>query len=324
MENQNSQQPQQPQIPQQPVVHTPTENIVDNTLARVSQMQELGQIQLPKDYSAANALRAAWLILQEVKNRDNVPALTCCSRESIAYALLNMVVQGLNPMKRQCSFIVYGNKLTLQREYQGSVAVARRYGLKNVTANAIFKGDVFKYEVDAETGRKRIVAHEQSFENLGGEVVGAYAIIEMEDGRKDVEVMGMNQIRMAWNQGATKGTSPAHKNFPDQMACKTVIGRAMKPIINSSDDAALFEDETPAQDQTAADVSYKIEANANRKEVGFDSESGEVLESQPKQLSASEAVPFPTQAFSAPVEQAQPVMHQQAAPQQVNGAKVPF
>ena len=36
----------------------------------------------------------------------------------------------------------------------------------------------------------------------------------MEDGTKYSEVMTMEQVRDAWNQGATKGQSPAHKNFP--------------------------------------------------------------------------------------------------------------
>lgn len=259
---------------QQPAMNQLTKseqpNIVDSTLKRINDMQAMGELQLPPNYSAPNALKAAWLILQDVKDLNKQPALAVCTRESIAYALLNMAVQGLNPMKRQCSFIVYGNKLTMQREYQGAIAIAKRVGLKEVTANAIFKGDVFKYEVDAESGRKKIIAHEQNFENLGGEVVGAYAIIEKVDGTKNVEVMSIAQIRQAWNQGGTKGQSPAHKNFPDQMACKTVIGRALKSIINSSDDAALFEDDAPLIDVTAANVNNQIEQKANKVEIGLD------------------------------------------------------
>lgn len=234
-------------------------NIADSTLARVQQMQENNELQLPKDYSAANALKSAWLILADK------PELLQCDKTSIAYALLNMVTQGLNPSKRQCSFIKYGNKLVMQREYQGSIALAKRYGLKSVVANAIFKGDEFAYEVDGETGKKKVTKHIPSFESMGTDVIGAYAIVTMEDGSKNVEVMNMKQIQAAWQMGATKGQSPAHRNFPDQMACKTVIGRATKMIINSSDDSSLFEDDPIIENETplTANVKQEITDNAN-------------------------------------------------------------
>ncbi|HRA42350.1 MAG TPA: recombinase RecT [Gammaproteobacteria bacterium] len=259
-----------------------SQTIVDSTLARINEMKSLGNLTLPPDYSAPNALNAAWLILQEVKTMDKKPVLEACTRESIAYALLSMAIQGLNPMKRQCSFIAYGNKLNLQREYQGSIAIAKRAGLKSVIANPIFNGDEFAVEVDAETGRKKIVKHVPSWESFGGEVKGAYAVIEMQDGSKNIEVMSISQIRAAWNQGATKGQSPAHKNFPDQMACKTVINRALKTIINSSDDSALFEeDDQPLVDAKTSHVHQVIEDNSNKSEIGFEEEViGQVTEAE--------------------------------------------
>lgn len=249
-------------------------NVVESTLMRISEMQSTGGLRIPKDFSAENALRSAWLILQDVKDLNKRPVLEVCDKSSIANALLNMVVQGLNPMKRQCSFIAYGSKLTLQREYQGSIALAKRYGLKSVIANPIYKGDEFQFEVDPETGRKKIKAHVPSLDSFGGEIRGAYAIIEMEDGTKNVEIMTMEQIRKAWEQGATKGQSLAHKNFPDQMSCKTVINRAVKTIINSSDDAALFEDDEPTETVHTAAVKHEIKTNANGagggREIGFE------------------------------------------------------
>ena len=257
---------------QQPAAATNTEmvkkelNVVDQTLQRVLSMQENKELQLPKDYSAANALKSAWLILQDK------PELLQCTRESIAYALLSMVVQGLNPVKHQCSFIKYGSKLTLQREYQGSIAIAKRVGLKSVVANAVFEGDEFEFQVNPETGRKQINKHVSSISSFGGEVKGAYAVIEMNDGQRNVEVMSIAQIRKAWEQGSTKGNSPAHKNFPDQMACKTVINRAVKGIINSSDDAALFEEEEQTETAFVANVQHEIDTKAN----GADAEGAEI------------------------------------------------
>lgn len=99
---------------------------------------------------------------------------------------------------------------------------------------------------------------------------GAYAICEMEDGTFDVEIMNMIQIRDAWNQGPMKGNSPAHKNFPDQMACKTVINRACKLLIRSSDDSVLMlDDDNDTKDITAESVKTEIKANANKTEIGI-------------------------------------------------------
>lgn len=241
-------------------------NIADHVLAKVNDFQKANALILPKDYSPENALKSAFLILQETVDRDKNPVLTKCSRESIASCLLDMVVQGLSPMKKQCYFIAYGSKLQMSRSYQGSVAIAKRVGLKSVVANVIYESDTFNYEIQAETGRKRILEHKQELGNIDlKKIIGAYAITEMEDGTKDLEVMNMIQIKNSWNQGAAKGVSGAHINFTDEMAKKTVISRACKMIINSSDDSYLHSDE-----EDKDPVKSEIQDNANKEEIGFE------------------------------------------------------
>lgn len=250
-------------------------NIADHVLARINDFQKANALTLPKDYSAENALKSAFLMLQETVDRDKKPVLVSCTRESIANSLLDMVVQGLSPMKKQCYFIAYGNKLQISRSYQGSVAVAKRVGMKSVVANAIYEGDTFKYEIVTETGRKRLVEHVQSLDNIDlKKIKGAYAITEMTDGTRDLEVMNMIQIRNAWNQGAAKGNSGAHTNFTDEMCCKTVIQRATKGIINSSDDSHLFN-----EDDEKDPVKEEISQNANKESISFeDTTAEEVIE----------------------------------------------
>jgi recombination protein RecT len=265
---------------QQPASQTPSvleKSIADNVLSRIKVFEETGSINLPKDYSAPNALKAAWLILLETKtskNNGEKPVLEMCTRESVANALLKMVVQGLNPVKRQCSFVAYGNQLTCQREYQGTIAIAKRdAGLVKIIANAVFKDDVFEYEIDAETGVKKVIKHTQTLDTMAGPVKGAYATKIYIDGSKVTEIMPMNQIQAAWRQGPSKGESPAHKNFPDQMAVKTVINRALKIDINSSDDSALLDDgDSDGDDVKAANVKYHIAQNSNKTEIGFPEE----------------------------------------------------
>jgi recT family protein len=274
MFTQNGQQPtqqvQQPAQVQQSVA-VAQKDVVDNVLAKITKFEETGELVLPSNYSAANALKSAWLILQETVDRNNRPVLETCSKESIANALLDMVVQGLSPVKKQCYFIAYGTKLQLMRSYLGTLAVAKRVaGVKVAAANCVYEGDKFVYNIDPATGLKRIVEHSQSLDNLDvNKVKGAYAILGMEDGRIVVEIMNINQIKQAWMQGATKGSSPAHKNFSDEMAKKTVIGRACKLLIGMSDDAALFDEPDDTERDTIAEQrNEQLADNANKKKLG--------------------------------------------------------
>jgi len=253
--------------------------MVEKVLTKVNSLKEIGGISLPPDYSAENALRSAWLILQDMKDKSNLPVLKTCTPDSLANALFNMVVQGLNPAKRQCSFIVYGDKLTMQREYAGSIALARRYSsMKNIYAGVIYKGDVFEYTIDTTTGMKKISAHAQRMENLDdSKIIGAYAVVTFEDGAVNTEIMTMAQIQKSWEQGPTKGQSPAHKNFPGEMAKKTVINRACKLLIASSDDSVLME---PGEDGRIGRAKAEIDAAANQGSVIDipDTESIQVVE----------------------------------------------
>jgi len=213
--------------------------ISENVLSKIDTYKTSGEIKLPPDYSPENAIRSAYLVLLETKTKEGKGVLDVCTKESIANALLKMVVWGLSPLKKQCDFIPYGNQLQCTPEYTGNILLAKRYGgLIDYKPNAIFKGDDFKYEI-GEDGRRKIIHHKQSLESLGGDVIGAYATYELSNGQKDVEIMNINQIRAAWNQGTMKGGSGAHKNFTDQMAIKSVLNRMCKLLVRTSDDTVL-------------------------------------------------------------------------------------
>ena len=230
------------------------DNVSEQVLARIEQFQKEGGMVLPKDYSVENHMKSAWLILQSTTDRSGKPALQVCTKESIANALLDMVLQGLAVSKKQGYFIVYGDKLEFQRSYFGTIALAKRTGgIKGEpVANVIYEGDEFIYEIDPRTARISIVRHSQSIDNIDNtKIKGAYALVTLADGSTQTTIMSMQQIRTAWGQGATKGASPAHKNFAEEMAKKTVIGRACKAIINSSDDAWLYDGKSDETDDNA-------------------------------------------------------------------------
>lgn len=245
-------------------------DITDSVMLRVNEMESSGGLMLPQNYSAQNQIKAAWFELQACKDRSGRPALEVCNKNSIANALLEMVIQGLSVSKKQAYFIVYGDKLELQRSYFGTVALAKKVGMQgNPVANVVYEGDDFEYMIDTDTGLTKIVKHTQSFDNIDlDKIKGAYAIVIMPDGRKQVTVMSIQQIKSAWGQGATKGNSPAHKNFTDEMCKKTVISRACKMIINSSDDAYLYEGKADEMDKR--DASEVRDAATKSKRIDFD------------------------------------------------------
>lgn len=271
-------------------------NITDGVLSRVQKLSAAGDLVIPKNYSAENALKSAWLYLQGVQDKNFKPALEVCTKESIANALMDMVVQGLNPVKKQCYFIVYGSKLSLMRSYMGTAAITKRLkGVKDVFANIIYEKDEFEFELDLDTGLKRITKHKQTFENIDPEKIkGAYAVVVKEDGKHYVEVMNIGQIKKAWEQGSTKGKSGAHTNFSDEMAKRTVINRACKMFINTSDDSDILLDTFDRTDEEkniddknlVSNVEYEvkeeIKEKANAKEIDIETPSKVIdVESKP-------------------------------------------
>ena len=220
-------------------------NITDGVLSRIKDMEGKGDITFPKNYSYSNALKSAYLILSETVDKDKKPVLQNCSQTSICNALLDMCIQGLSPAKKQCYFIPYGGKLQLSKSYLGNIAATKRLkGVKNVISNIIYEGDVFEYELDLESGEKKITKHDQSFENIdNSKIKGAYAIVVTDDNSPNhIEVMNITMIKKAWEQGTaySSGKSTAHKNFTDEMAKKTVINRACKNFTCTSDDSDLL------------------------------------------------------------------------------------
>lgn len=255
------------------VVSEIKKDISSQVLAKIEAFQKSGELTLPKDYNPENALKSAYIILSDPKNN----ILEKCTKPSIAEALLKMVVYGVSPIKKQCYFIPYGDKLECSISYAGNIVSAKRYGnLKSIKGNAIFEGDEFEFEVDSQTGRRKVIKHKQTLESVGSNrLKGAYAVYELNDGTIDVEVMNINQIRAAWAQGGSKGNSPAHKNFEDQMGIKTVINRACKLLISSSDDSVLYDplDDDRNLDSVAEDVEHEIVNQANKETLDFKNSS---------------------------------------------------
>lgn len=246
--------------------------ITDIVFNKVVALQAQGAIDFPNNYSVGNALKSAYLMLQQATTTDKKPVLQACTQESIANTLLDMVVQGLNPAKQQCYFIPYGKQLTLSRSYLGTIALTKRLkGVKDVVAYPVYKNDKLDIGFDILTGKTKINEFKPSLAHNIQDLIGALGIIVGEKEPLYVEYMNMDQIKKAWEQGRMKGKSGAHINFADQMAIKTVINRICKRYVNTADDSDKIAD-LINQSVEEVDNAMEIEMaeNANIKELPLD------------------------------------------------------
>jgi recombination protein RecT len=272
--------------------------VVDVVSEKVHKFIANGELNLPANYSVNNALKSAWLVLQQVTDKEGRKALDVCTRDSVANSLLDMIVQGLNVGKKQAYLIVYGKTLTCQRSYFGSMAVAQMVEprIGEFAYAVVYEGDTFKYGI--RLGKKMITEHEQDIKNVDKyKIVAAYCIaLDKEGNPFRTEIMTFDEIKQAWRQskvapidekGKVKEGS-THGKFAADMALKTVINKCCKVIINASSDNALLLDRINRNDDLVdrAEAEMDIEENANK---------GEILDITPTEPEETEQEEIPDQ-----------------------------
>ncbi|WP_252503244.1 recombinase RecT [Sporosarcina sp. Marseille-Q4943] len=243
-------------------------DITDAVSKNIDRLQSEG-LTLPPNYNHSNALKSAFFALS---NSPSGNLLQVCSKESVANALLDMVTQGLSPAKTQCYFVNYGGQCQLLRSYFGTQAVLKRLtNVKDIWANVIYKDDEFQYENDR--GREKLVSHKTSFENRDKDIIGAYAVVQTTDDEEILTVMTRKEIEVSWGQSKTK--QAVHNKFPQEMAKRTVINRAAKAFINTSDDSDLLvqainnstENEYEDRPRKEVNPEHEIREKANTEEL---------------------------------------------------------
>lgn len=267
--------------------------LVVSVANRVQKMVEENQINIPDNYSVVNAVQAAYFKLTEVDFGSKTALIDKVTKESVAFALQDMAIQALSVAKNQGYFVPYGDKLQFQRSYHGTQAVLKRMsGVKDVWANVIWKGEELEVEYN-ERGQLAFRSHKVDWKAATGkkeDIEGAYCIIEREDGVQFLTVMTMAEILTAWSTSKNKSVQD---KYPQEMAKRTVINRASKAFINTSDDSDLFiatvnrttenefeptrKDITPEQD-----VIEEIKQNSNKEVIDIN------IEEPPKETKQTE------------------------------------
>lgn len=231
----------------------------DTVLTKINDMVGKSELALPAGYNAGTELRSALLIIKETKDKNGKTALEVCTKASIANSLLNMCIQGLSPAKRQCYFIVYGNQLQLFRSYFGTQSALRRAvpSVYKIVTDLVREGD----EVEWCTNQfgERFVARilTDPMENIERPVkYGFCNIFDHEGNLLGTTSMTWKDIQKSWSK--TRSGGATQKDFPDEMAKRTLINRACKHLLNSS---------TESNDAVVAAFNHTTDAEYHREEV---------------------------------------------------------
>ncbi len=280
------------------VAAAPKEALVENTLAKINGMIDTQGIRLPEGYNAGNALRKAHLILLETRTKEKRPVLEACTPASIAFALLNMALQGLDPAKNQCYFIAYGDKLACQKSYFGSMQQAKEADplIDRITFLAVYEGEKFSFSA---VNGEYVIEHEPSLKAMGsGKVSAAYCLMLDKDGKvRHSDVMGIEQIKKAWGMSKMKPVDSSGKIRPDSthgkftgdMAIKTVVNHACKYVVNSSGDPRL-KSATESGEQAIAKMSADESARLKENNKVIDITTGEMEPDADKEEAVEESV----------------------------------
>lgn len=243
----------------------------------IKKASDCGQIKIPENFIVENAVKSAFIVLEEVTDRNRKPALAVCTRDSIRKAIFSMVIQSLNPLKKQCYFVVRGQTLHVVRSYMGAIVTAKMVDrrIMDVRADVVYKGDDFVFEM--VNGVKRIKKHSQTMESMSSsEIIGAYALAASEkEAQLHVDIMTIEEIKTSWKQSKKRvivgGDEIKHDSthglFTGEMARRTVINRLCKKIINTSDDTDLLFVADKADEERS--IEQDIKESANQTELPF-------------------------------------------------------
>jgi recombination protein RecT len=205
--------------------------IADTILNSMDKLVKQDALVIPKGYNMGNNLKLAYLSIIQNSN------LTGATNASIGETLVEMVLQALDITKKQCYFVKFGNKCTLMRSYFGDVAVLERTGLVQVNttkAVVVYDGDTLEVAVeDDDEVLKSFKANPNVFERHNKKIIGAYAVTTLSNGKKKYVFMSKEEIDKSWSKSKDPSRN-VQKDFPQEMAKRTVIRRLTKYIFNFS------------------------------------------------------------------------------------------
>lgn len=229
-------------------------------------------IKYPKGFVPENAVKAAMFELSKLKLVEKA-ATNPVTYNSVINSVNMMMIQGLDAGKKQGYFIPYGDEVQFQRSYFGTVTMLKRLPeISDIRAYEYYEDNIPEFNFDVMTMSINSIKSWNP-NHKSQELAGAFAVIAKKDGEFEVTNMTIDEIHTSWSQSQNYGqkvwlNSPAeikaakeagHKvkeftkkdgskgasyqtdepnevqtKFGGEMAKRTVINRAAKLYVNSS------------------------------------------------------------------------------------------
>lgn len=158
---------------------------------------------------------------------NDTPSLAKYSKTKLLPGLLKGAYMGLDFFAKDCFLVPYGETLQFQISYKGMIKMAERFAVRpinSIYAKVIREGDEFAEGVEKNQPYINFTPKPLN----DGAIIGAFAVVEYQDGTIQYEVMNKNQLETVKHMGAQSGN--AWKLFPEEMYKKSVIKRLCKNI----------------------------------------------------------------------------------------------
>jgi recombination protein RecT len=181
---------------------------------------------LPKHLTPERMMRL--IVTQFSQN----PALRKCSVQSIIASSVLASQLGLEiGVMGQAYLVPYGSTCTFIPGWQGLVTLVQNSGRADVWTNAVYEGDVFRYQMGSEPK----IVHEAG-PNFGNEdkLIWAYAVAKVKGSERPIiEAWPIERIRGHLKKhNKVGGAHYAHKNF-EMYARKVVLLQVLKYVPRS-------------------------------------------------------------------------------------------
>ena len=206
---------------------------------------------------------------------QNNPKILDCSRDSIFNACQKAAQDGLILDGREAALVQFKNTCTYMPMVAGILKKLRNSGqLSTITAQTVHNTDHFSFTPAMED----VPNHKPDWFGERGSMVGVYAVAKMKDGGVIVEIMNMEQINKVKSVSRASNNGP-WKEWPEEMAKKSVLRRIAKYLPSSSDIDQVFEHDNenyqfepepsePAPKKTKTRAAEVIEAEVIEPDMG--------------------------------------------------------
>ena len=198
--------------------------------------------------------------------------------------------------------------------YQGLIALARRSGqIVRIESRVVHEKDVF----DFEYGLDQRLKHVPELSGDRGKISCVYAIAELKDGSRQLEVMTIDEVEAIRDRSKAKECGPWVTDFAE-MARKTVVRRIAKYLPLSPEMEQAFEADNDGYDfashAIAANMQAGVEGLKKRIESKTADDAPQATDS-PEQEPVGDEVPVTGDDMPNPVDSDDPELEAKKAEQ---------